>query len=575
MKKSTLIILIFLQLFWLVLIAGAQQSLENARKLISENKPQEAVTILKQALRESPGDLEAHFLLGKAFLKTGQPDSAEARGQKLITMNGKDYRGYVLVSQALADKKRFSEALKVVKKGLKETKDNPKLFLHEAAIYLQADSTDKAIIAYTQARDIDPKNLEVYRGLYESYNKLGAEAMAILQLEQAIQIDSTQIDLSYKLGRHYYKNRRYKDAAKCYQRILKIDPQNDQAAYDLGQMYYLAKQYNNAVKFLEPFVARQKENKKAWIIYMESLLKVNNHAEAKKAAEHLLKLDPNITEAVRGLAKADYYLKDYNHTVQGYLHLEEIDTLSAEDYKLLGKSYIELKNDSMAIRCLEISLQKNSTQKELFSDIGAAHMRMKQWDKAANAYYKRIQSDTTYASAYINYALSNMALLKWDLARPALIKAIQIQPTYIKGHLYLARCLAQMDSTNSARQAYQKVIQLAKDQTQTDYSTELGEAYKMISLAYLVEKNYPRALEALTEAVKYRAEDVELRLWRAQTLHALDKRKEAEEDYQKVLKLDPNNRMPKRDWKFWHNTIKRSHGMRYWGQSDCKNKMEG
>jgi len=212
----------------------------------------------------------------------------------------------------------------------------------------------------------------------------------------------------------------------------------------------------------------------------------------------------------------------------------------------LGKSYVEVKNDSAAIKYLEISLQKNPLQKELWSDIGAANMRLKQWEKAADAYAKRIHSDSTYASAYINYALSNMALLKWDVARPALIKAIEIQPTYIKGHLYLARCLAQMDSTNSARQAYQKVIELANAQTQTDYSAELGEAYKMISLAYLVEKNYPKALEALTDAVKYRSEDVELRLWRAQTLHALDKRKEAEEEYQKVLKLDPNNKDAKK-----------------------------
>jgi tetratricopeptide (TPR) repeat protein len=212
----------------------------------------------------------------------------------------------------------------------------------------------------------------------------------------------------------------------------------------------------------------------------------------------------------------------------------------------LGKSCVEVKNDSLAIKYLELSLQKNSAQKEIWSDIGAANMRLKHWEKAADAYVKRIQTDSTYASAYINYALSEMALLRWNLARPALVKAINLQPTYIKGHLYLARCLAQMDSTNSARQAYQKVIELAKAQTQTDYSTELGEAYKMISLAYLVEKNYPKALEALTEAVKYRAEDVELRLWRAQTLHALDKRKEAEEEYQKVLKLDPNNKDAKK-----------------------------
>ena len=542
MKKLNAMVTTLLCVFLMTLLCEAQVEYDNARALIKQNKSTEAIHLLEQAIQKNPLNLNAYHLLGQIFLEKSQLDSAEFWGRQMLNVENDSASSYIVLTQALALKKNFVEALTLIDKGLKRTKNNPRLLMQKGNIYLLADSTENAIAAYANAKEANPHNVSAYRGLYDAYLKLGAEAMAVLQLEKAIEIDSTQADLSYKLAKHYYKARRYNEAAKCYQRILKMDPSNDNAAWELGKLYYDAKKYENAVLILEPYVKRQADNMKAWQVYMEALIKIDRYADAKSAAEHMLKKDANSAAATRALAKAEYHLKEYEPAVKTYLNLSKIDTLSADDYRFLGKSYMELKVDSLSTKYLELSLDKDSTQKDVWNDLGGNYMRMKKWDQAVYAFQRRIALDSTSTAAYVNYALSSMASSKWENARQALYEALSLQPSYLKGHLYLARCLSQMDSTAAARMQYQKFIELAEAQNSGNFKTELGEAYKMISFSYLIDKNLPKALDALTKTVKFRNDDTEVHLWRAQTLHALDKRKEAEAEYHEVLKLDPKNK---------------------------------
>ena len=133
-----------------------------------------------------------------------------------------------------------------------------------------------------------------------------------------------------------------------------------------------------------------------------------------------------------------------------------------------------------------------------------------------------------------------MAVKEWEPARSALRTAVQLRPNYVYGHLYLARTLSQVDSLKAARASYETMASMA-DSMKSNYKNELGEAYRYITFTHLIDKNYGPALNSVTKAVEYRSDDVELQLWRAQILHALDRRDEAKAQYEKVLRMDPKN----------------------------------
>jgi tetratricopeptide (TPR) repeat protein len=282
-------------------------------------------------------------------------------------------------------------------------------------------------------------------------------------------------------------------------------------------------------------------------MYTESLGNSRQYAEAVKAADHVFQTDPKSVVALRAAAKSQYMLKDYAKSISCYLDLAQVDTMTADDHRYLGKAYFDSgpKNDSLAIVSLAQSVAMDSTQGDIYPELGAAYMRVKNFAKAAEQYKQKFTMDRTAASAYINYSLCMEVLKNWEEARKALAIVMRENPDYIPGHYHLGYVYSQMDSMQLAKKSYENFIALA-DTLQPKYSNELYNAYKFISVVDLGEKKYPQAEAALTKAVALRPNDPEMHLWLAQTLHALNKREEAKKHYQLVLKYDPGNKDAKK-----------------------------
>ncbi len=541
------------RLLWTILVLLAftmavqgQDRLTMSKQLLKQDKAEEAIAILKSVVKVDPGNSEAFLVLGRAYLKVGKPDSAEIMGKSNLQINDKKPDGYILVAQAFLKQNKVDDAYAILKKGLKEIPNNTLLLNELGFVNLANDSLNEAIVSFSQAIQIEPKNAVAYRGLGETYLKQGgAESVAINYFLESIKADSSQTDLKYRVAKLYYNDRRFNEAADMYNSILSMNPNDDTAALELGQLYFLARQFGNSAKILGPYAERHPKDLDTWLMYLEALYNARQHSDATAAAEHVLKSQPKSAKAQRLAAKSYYWLRNYDKAIHHYSALNKIDTLSADDAKSWGKAYYYSKNDSMATVYFEKSLAKDSTQSDIYADLGAAYMRMKRFDKAANYFKKKFTEDSTSASAYVNYALSMEVLQKWDAARIALRKVLQINPNYIQGHYHLGYCLSQMDSIPSAMRAYETFVGLA-DTLQSKYKNELFSAYRYMAVVHLSNKKYPQAEAALTKVVALKPNDWEMHLWLAQTLHALNKKDEAKKEYQKVLRIDPNNKDAKK-----------------------------
>jgi Tfp pilus assembly protein PilF len=97
-----------------------------------------------------------------------------------------------------------------------------------------------------------------------------------------------------------------------------------------------------------------------------------------------------------------------------------------------------------------------------------------------------------------------------------------------------------MDSTRAARRAYETVVRLASAK-ETEHRQELSQAYRWLSVAHLIDKNWSTALPLLDAALRFAPKDVELRLYRAQALFALNRKPEAKQEFETVLQMQPSN----------------------------------
>ena len=519
-----------------------QLQVEQGKDLLKQKKISEAIAVLRQATQLYPRSADAWVFLAKAHMQASMPDSAETCAMKAQALDDEIPDTYLIISQVQLAKKRSKEAYATARAGLKVKKDYPPLLTQLGFTLLDLDSADAAVVVLTRAKELDPKNPGAFEGLGDAYTKLGVTAFAVEQYAKSVEIDSLQPKVLHKLARTYLKERKYNDAVKVYSLVVTQDPNNPNARLELGKIYHQAKQWANAARTLKSFVERPDVSIDVWIMYMESAYNSRQYKEAIGAANEVLKKNAKSEKAVRILAHSYVEEKEYSKAVETY---KAIDTLKLDDYKRLGRAHNALKQDERTIWAFKEALKLDSMNASLYGDVGALLMGMKKFDEAAAMFEKRFLLDSTAVSAYVNYGMCMMALENYDEASSKLKKAIELNPKYEPAYYNLASAYMGKQAYKDAKKAFEDYIKLT-DSVEVKFKKERAAAFKFIGLVHLVDKKYEDALKSLKKSIELNGDDFNGHLWLAQTLHSMQKKDEAIKEYEKVLKMDKDNKEAKK-----------------------------
>jgi tetratricopeptide (TPR) repeat protein len=191
-----------------VLMSGlwAQPQIETAKELLKQGKAKEAVALLRQVLETAPKNIDAWQNLAQAYWKLANLDSAKISGQRVISLDEKNVHGYLVVSNVEEAQKDMKAAHSTLTTGLVEKKGDAQLLIALGGLLLRADSTDRAIVVLSQAKEANPASAVIYDGLGDAYNKQGVPTFAITQYEKSVELDSMNTEVYIKLGKLYYKS---------------------------------------------------------------------------------------------------------------------------------------------------------------------------------------------------------------------------------------------------------------------------------------------------------------------------------------------------------------------------------
>jgi tetratricopeptide (TPR) repeat protein len=529
----------------------AQAELDRGRDLLNQGKTKEGIAVLRQLVESNPRSVDAWLLLGEAYFKVSNLDSAKLAGEKVISLDEANVNGYLSVAKAARSQKDIKGAYNALKSGLVEKKNDSRLLTQLGFVLLEADSVDQAIIALSRAKEADPNSAVVYEGLGRAYSRQGVIPFAITQYEKSIELDSTRANAHYSLARLYYKERRYNDAAREYKRVAAIDTTNQEVLRELARMYMISrpKLYADAVQVLKLCIQRFPNAEDVWPGYTEALYYTGQYAEAIEAAQRVLKNDPKNSDALRYRASSQLRLKQYKESVGSYTALGSIDTLKLSDLIELADAYSELKMDTLTLKTYQEIVKIKPDLKAVYLNMGTIYMSWQRWEPASVMFQKVCTLDSTHYSAFVNYGLCEMVLGRsdnahFDSARVALRYVTSKLPDYAPGHLYLAQALisVSVDSLGEARKEYETWMRLIPANEEAKYRRDFSEAYKNIGASYLKDKKYPQAIENLSKALKYKEDDWQTHLWIGQANQLSGNRDKAIEEYRRVLKLNPTNK---------------------------------
>jgi tetratricopeptide (TPR) repeat protein len=563
-------VLILLLLF--VSLNFAQDDLALGKKALEKKSYDQAIQYFQKFLTANSRNAEAHYLLGETYRQKGDLQNAQSSLERSLDFDDE-------YEPAIASIIRVYGKLGLWEKAAKRFKDSQKYHkksivspLAYAQTYLEVDSLDKASIYFSQAKELDAKNIEVYIGLSEVYSRQNVISLAIENLRMAVQLDSTSASLHYRLALAILKHRslnatQITEVMLHLQESIRLDPTNDKVIYDAAYTMYRTKVYwREAAEFFKKYLELKKDNAEAWEMYSISLYNAKIYLEAIPALEQAIKLNSKNNDLKPMLAHSYFLAKEYQKSLNLYKSFI-VDSLSVEEMYRMGFSYFQVKDTVNAIKYLEKTIAQDNNNSDAIGTLAAIFLNQKRYDKAVVQYEKLLVKDAKNITALYWTAYSYFVLDKIDTAKNYYKKIVALRPNNPQYHQSIVQIYSLQDSVELGRFHATTMIYLADSILKADPTKAVQESqliiggYKSLAMFDYKEKKIVSSIEKLEKALTYEKEkkDEGLHLFLAQMLavQSGDPQLKADEakairaracsEYQLVLKLNPKNQSAKKE----------------------------
>ena len=186
-------------------------------------------------LEKVPNSNEANYMLGYAYVLTGQIDRSTAAFARLFAVDPKSAAAHLVAGQMLIKKEYESQALEELKKAMALDPKLPEthFLLGEIAIY--QGRFDDAIEAIHQELALNPNFSMAWYRLGDAYTRQEKWDAAIPNLQRAVWLNQDFSGPYILLGKCYFKTANYSNAEGILRHALQLDPKNASATYLLGQ----------------------------------------------------------------------------------------------------------------------------------------------------------------------------------------------------------------------------------------------------------------------------------------------------------------------------------------------------
>jgi tetratricopeptide (TPR) repeat protein len=555
-----------------VTIGQAQDELAQGRAAIAKGSYDEAIQLFQKYLQANTRNVEGHFLLGEAYRLKGDLTNAQTALERSLDFDDEYEPALVSIVRVYGKLKLWDKAAKRFKELEKYHKTSTKGAIAYGQTFLETDSLDKASIYFSKAKEIDPKNVEVYIGLAEVYSRQNVIVLAVENLRTATQLKPEDPVLWYRLATTILKNRglnaaQIQELIAALQKSIELDPKNDKAIFDAANTMYRTKAYwREAAEFFKMYVELKKENAEAWEKYAISLYNAKAYKEAIPVLEQAIAMNPKSTEMKPMLAHSYYLAKEYQKTLDLYKTLPA-DSLAVEEVYRMGFSYYQIKDTVNAITFLERTLKMQKDNTDAIGTLAAIFLTQKRYEKAGGYYEQLLEKDPRNITALFYAAFSYNVLGKMDTAKSYYKRLIALRPNNMQSHQSLIGIYSQQDSAELGRYHAETLIGLADSALKAEpakaaqHTAMIMSGYRSLALFEWRAKNVLGAIEKLEKAAAYEKDkkDENLHLFMAQmyAVRSGDKellndeakkiRARACQEYALVLKINPKNAAAKKE----------------------------
>ncbi|MCR5252257.1 MAG: tetratricopeptide repeat protein [Treponema sp.] len=349
-------VVVFLIIILLLIVGGlgivvaksimAPHKLDNVPRLLRQGKTQAAIKLCKQIVAKEPKNYNAHYYLGKSYLKENRTELA------------------LLEYKTVNDNALFGE-------GIEELPFRKEY----AQLLMQHNQPNDALQNFLLLTKMEPNNAENFYQAGRIYELQNRYDIALGFMQKAAMLDKKHAKAHAEIGLMLYRTKQFEAARKEIDTAIKLSPENYFSYYYLGKILKDQKDLNSAIKAFEKAQRDPEVRQKALIEHGSCFMVANRYDNAAMDFQRAIDLDKTNSNSETLFAryflglcyeksrKIDDAIKQWEEIYKRNKNfrdvaskLQEYKDLQANDYL---KDYLTCSNDEFPEIC------KNTAEKGL------------------------------------------------------------------------------------------------------------------------------------------------------------------------------------------------------------------
>lgn len=198
---------------------SVKEKFNNAFKLHSSGKTEDAEKLYLEILRNNPENYEVLNLLGILYLAQNKLDLAEKHILKAISIK-KDAYFYENLAKVYEKKKDYVSVIKILNEAVEYTNCGFEIYFLLGLAYKNNIQYEDAETAYLKALELRPKSEKACFNLASLYLFLNKPEKAVEYFKKCLEINPDDKEVLYFLSLGYFRIKDYETGTKYFENRL-------------------------------------------------------------------------------------------------------------------------------------------------------------------------------------------------------------------------------------------------------------------------------------------------------------------------------------------------------------------
>ena len=486
------------------------------RELGDGSTPPSSPNVLDQAIAEygkivalDPKSIEERMVLGQLYTFKHQPQKAEEQFKTAQSLEPDSEEVVLNLARLYAESGDVAHAAKVIEAVPEDDRSSKEEFALGAA-YDQLKRPKDAIAAYQRAADLEPEDVDTLRALAQALlndNELDA---ALKQYKDINEADPDDVATLVHICEIQRRQGKFDDALATIRKAVKKDPENLEAGYNEGLLLDHLGHFDEAVQVDEKMVeltshangaytADEKNNRG---IFLERLAGVyheqNKTDQAIATYQKMIDLGGDIAgRGYQGEVEAYHDAMQYDKSVEAARKAVDAQPKDRGPKLVLAEALVDQGKPEDALTLAKSLIDNSKEDRTTWLEISEIDKRLHRWKDAEDALNKAAalttdKSDQTYV-LFLRGALAERQK-HFEPAEQYFRQALEQDPSNAMTLNYLGYMLA--DRGTRLPEALKMIKQAVElDPANGAYLDSLGWTYFKMGQYELAEDSLRKAVE--------------------------------------------------------------------------------